>query len=414
MADNFNLRSFLTENKLTKNAQLLKEEESQHSYEDEIYNKISEQWDIAGLHGAPTTVHCNYGRNDWKTEKFANGDDAIWFLVDQSNEGDAVSFEQARELAQWWDESEMEEPLPELGVLIGETGEFYITQKTEENLDEAQFSDSYDTPAAKKVHGQLRDIVDIFQKSRNEEEQEVEAAITAAEQETGSQVTPTEKSVLLQQARWIRMHDTEMEREGTENKKPIMKETKLTAKERRLVEMVQKAMKENTDISTYTYEPGEDNNERDPGHGIEQAQQSIEAGIDPQGVDEGGEMPDETVIPEYNSIDELMKSIDHGTNKVAEEHKIQEMKKIADALRTKAKKMEESEHAAHINPKDLMQLTKDAAALDKAAAKYQAAYEKQFNKKEKAAAPKKEKKETVEALQEGTFDLRKFLAENRK
>jgi hypothetical protein len=106
-----------------------------------------------------------------------------------------------------------------------------------------------------------------------------------------------------------------------------------------------------------------------------------------------------------------MNSIDHGTNKVAEEHKMQEMKKIAEALRMKAKKMEESEHAAHISPKDLKQLATDAAKLEKAAEKLKAAFDKKFNKKEKApAAPKAEK---VEALQEGFFDLRKFLAENK-
>ena len=128
-------------------------------------------------------------------------------------------------------------------------------------------------------------------------------------------------------------------------------------------------------------------------------------------IPEGDEMADETVIPEYRTIDELMKSIDHGTNKVAEEHKMQEMKKIAEALRIKAKRMEESEHAAHISPKDLKQLATDAAKLEKAAEKLKAAFDKKFNKKEKpAAAPKAEK---VEALQEGTFDLKKFLVENK-
>jgi len=124
------------------------------------------------------------------------------------------------------------------------------------------------------------------------------------------------------------------------------------------------------------------------------------------------EMANETVIPEYRTIDELMKSIDHGTNEVAEKHKMEQMKKIAEALRMKAKKMEESEHAAHISPKDLKQLATDAAKLEKAAEKLKAAFDKKFNKKDKpASAPKAEK---VEALQEGFFDLRKFLAENRK
>jgi len=175
------------------------------------------------------------------------------------------------------------------------------------------------------------------------------------------------------------------------NKKPIMKETNLTAKERRLVEMVNSAM---------GYQEDEEQ-----ANDIEQAQHDIERQY------EGSEMSDETVIPEYNTIDELMNSIDHGTNKVAEEHKMQEMKKIAQMLREKAKKMEESEHAAHISPKDLKQLANDAAKLEKAAEKLKLAFDKKFNKKEKPAAAAKAEK--VEALQEGTFDLRKFLIENK-
>jgi len=203
--------------------------------------------------------------------------------------------------------------------------------KNTQNISEAQFSDSYDTPAAKKVHGQLRDIVDIFQKSRNEEEQEVEAAIQAAEQETGSQVTPTEKSVLLQQARWIRMHDTEMEREGTENKKPIMKETKLTAKERRLVEMVNNAMgyqeEENVD---YTMGRQDDPNQL-PNPAPE------------LNIPEGEEMVQEKPMPKYESIDQLMKEIEHGTNEAAHKYKMEEMKRIYELLETKVTSLEEGE-----------------------------------------------------------------------
>lgn len=132
---------------------------------------------------------------------------------------------------------------------------------------------------------------------------------------------------------------------------------------------------------------------------------------------EGSEMANETVIPEYKTIEELMSSIQKGTDKIAEEHKIQEMKKIAEALRMKGKKMEESEHAQHINPKDLKQLAKDAAALEKAAEKLKAAFDKKFNKKEKAAAPKAEKEIEKPTLQENTmkntFDLKKFLVENK-
>ena len=183
-------------------------------------------------------------------------------------------------------------------------------------------------------------------------------------------------------------------------KKPIMKETKLTAKERRLVEMVNSAMREEEEGNTFFRTDKDDQIPNPP------AELHI-----PKELTSEDEMADETVIPEYNTIDELMNSIDHGTNKVAEEHKMQEMKKIAGMLREKAKRMEESEHAAHISPKDLKQLATDAAKLEKAAEKLKSAFDKKFNKKEKpASAPKAEK---VEALQEGTFDLRKFLTENK-
>lgn len=187
----------------------------------------------------------------------------------------------------------------------------------------------------------------------------------------------------------------EAKKEVAEEKEAIQ-ET-LTAKERRLVEMVQNALGEEENVD-YTMGRHDDPNQL-PNPAPEFT------------IPEGDEMADETVIPEYNTIDELMNSIDHGTNKVAEEHKMEQMKKIAEALRMKAKKMEESEHAAHISPKDLKQLATDAAKLEKAAEKLKAAFDKKFNKKEKAAtAPKKEK---VEALQEGTFNLRKFLVENK-
>jgi len=125
----------------------------------------------------------------------------------------------------------------------------------------------------------------------------------------------------------------------------------------------------------------------------------------------GDEIADENVIPEYKTIEELMKSIDEGTNKIAEEHKIKKMKAIAEALRTKLKSLAEGEHAAHIDKAAVRKMEKDIAALEKAAGKLSAAFDKKFNKKEKEAAPKKAEK--VEALQEGTFDLKKFLVENK-
>ena len=56
-------------------------------------------------------------------------------------------------------------------------------------------------------------------------------------------------------------------------------------------------------------------------------------------------------------------------------------------------------------------MRKDIATLRKAEEKLRKEFDKKFSGKEKKETPVKEK--ATEALQEG-FDLRKFLAENRK
>jgi len=436
MADNFNLRAFLSENKLTKNAQLLKEQESQHTPEEELYYKIVEQLDIAGLTGEVTVaLHSTHGMP--KPEfQVMNADDAAWMIAEAVVEAEAdvddILFAQGDEIDQQGELDPETEGLEcGLEIAIVDVGTYEIYQGSnkggEDNLDEGSYSDSYDTPAAKKVGGQLQSAIHDV-RSRSEIDPTIDKLIAAAEQETQSQVTSSEKRILSSQGYHIYSNNAEMEREGTQNKKPMMKETKLTAKERRLVEMVNNAMgmkKENH----LGYATHDEDQEFDPGHDIEQAQHDIERQYEgedygtnavtgkplpkPDPIVEDG-MADETVIPEYNTIDELMNSIDHGTNEVAEKHKMEQMKKIAEALRMKAKKMEESEHAAHISPKDLKQLATDAAKLEKAAEKLKAAFDKKFNKKEKPASAAKAEK--VEALQENrmeNFDLKKFLVENK-
>lgn len=314
--------------------------------------------------------------------------------------------------------------------------------KNTQHITEGSYSDSYDTPAAKAVNAKAQEIVGTI-RGYSTALQTIQDAIKQVEQEVGSEATRSEKSTLESHLLYMFRNNMEMEREGVgvdgeedfeddyekandieqaqhdieRQYEETVNENKMTDKEKQLVAMVEKALNE-------SFGGHEEYNERDfEDTGVEEGNVDYTMGRkdDPNqlpnpapelNIPEGDEMADETVIPEYNTIDELMKSIDHGTNKVAEEHKIQEMKKIAEALRVKAKKMEESEHAAHISPKDLKQLATDAAKLEKAAEKLKAAFDKKFNKKEKSApAPKAEK---VEALQEGFFDLRKFLAENRK
>lgn len=116
-------------------------------------------------------------------------------------------------------------------------------------------------------------------------------------------------------------------------------------------------------------------------------------------------------LPKYNSIEELMKEIEHGTNEAAHKYKMDEMKRVYEALEAKVGSLEEGEHAEHIDQKAVKQMRKDIAALRKAEEKLRKEFDKKFTGKEKKETPAK--KEAVEALQEGTFDLRKFLTENK-
>ena len=135
--------------------------------------------------------------------------------------------------------------------------------------------------------------------------------------------------------------------------KEAIQET-LTAKERRLVEMVQDAL-----------------------------------GITPQAVAEEApiaedEMVQENPLPKYKNIDELMSNIEHGTNEAAHKYKMERMKEVAEALEAKVTSLEEGENAEHIDQKAVKQMRKDILALRKAEEKLRKEFEKKFaNKKEK-------------------------------
>jgi hypothetical protein len=126
------------------------------------------------------------------------------------------------------------------------------------------------------------------------------------------------------------------------------------------------------------------------------------------------EMVQEKALPKYNSIEELMKEIEHGTNEAAHKYKMDEMKRVYEALEAKVGALEEGEHAEHIDQKAVKQMRKDIAALRKAEEKLRKEFDKKFAGKEKKATPAKEK--ATEALQENimeNFNLKKFLTENK-
>lgn len=251
MADNFNLRSFLTENKLTKNAQLLKEG-SDYGFE-EVMDAIADDF-------TPGTPEFEQMENAVQ-DAFHNGQ------VDTSDFGHDPSA-----------------PGREMRAIAKGLG-----------LDEAK-----------------------------EEE--------AMEEASSEDMAYTEK---VDEA---------------------LAESKLTAKEKRLVEMVQNAL-----------------------------------GIAPQAVAEEApmaedEMVQENPLPKYKNIDELMSSIEHGTNEAAHKYKMERMKEVAEALEAKVSSLEEGENAEHIDQKAVKQMRKDILALRKGEEKLRKEFEKKF-------AAKKEKKE---------------------
>jgi hypothetical protein len=478
MADNFNLRAFLTENKLTKNSQLLKEQEEDYKYFDEegiggFYLGQVKGITIYSLEDSSVMDTCMYALEGPQGVEFIDIDVAGEPISSeelqneyelQSDIADFIAADIDRELGEELDETfvpksdaeykrELEDYLEDNQIygytdrlfdILTDPAEETVADKladflddnqiygynkgllaifrdysnrnypdNEDNLDEARYSDSYDSPASKEVHAQLSSI----------SLQDLDAAIAKAEEETGTKVSDLERRVLTNQKHWMNTMAREMERESVKNKKPVM-EANLTDRERRLVEMVNRALKEEENVD-YTMGSKDKNQLPNPPAQLnikEKEEENVDYTMGSKDKNQlpnppaqlnikEDEMVDKKPLPEYNNIEELMKNIEESTNRVAEEHKIAEMKKIAEALRMEAKKMEESEHAKHINPGVLKKYITDAGKIEKAAEKLRVALEKQDKKNKPAAAPKAEK---VEALQEGTFDLRKFLAENRK
>ena len=246
----------------------------------------------------------------------------------------------------------------------------------------------------------------------------VDAYIVAADFEDGTPLTDDEVQQFQDENYDLvgeLIHDRQLYLEGEKEEVPENPEdyTKqpgyvhetLTTKERRLVEMVNSAMREEEEGNTFFRTDKDDQIPNPP------AELHI-----PKELTSEEEMVQDKPLPEYNSIEELMKEIEHGTNEAAHKYKMDEMKRVYEALEAKVGSLEEGEHAEHIDQKAVKQMRKDIAALRKAEEKLRKEFEKKFTGKEKKEAPKKEK-ETV-TLAENTntmenFNLKKFLTENK-
>ena len=421
MADNFDLKQFLTENNLTKNAQLLKEEqegftppvqplriwnknnadESKNKAcyisvvggladnkevsfsEEEIIalHKLIDEWFNSQQSGFNRTISVNT-----KDKNFTQATVGIKKLKDFDVE--IFRIETTAGMSQYRGYGD------EMGggICIIKVANMYQL-KDDKNLYEADWRNNPFTPhnfdgvaREAKKHEHLMAIANkLFPQYGGELEN-----FKPLSQEERSQVI----SQYTDEVRVVPVKET-------------VKENTMTNRERRLVEMVQDAMREEEEVGpdglpTRKADPGDPN--FDP---TDIPPPPKELNI----VVQEDEMVQDKPLPKYESIEELMKEIEHGTNQAAHKYKMDEMKRVYEALEAKVGSLEEGEHAEHIDQKAVKQMRKDIAALRKAEEKLRKEFEKKFTGKEKKETPKKDKE--VVALQEGTFDLRKFLAENK-
>ena len=257
MADNFNLRQFLTENKLTKNAQLLKEEVS--------------------FNGKPVNTR-SIEIDGIDTEDYPDFVDAY------------ITY------------AEYEDGTP----------------LTDEELHDFE-AENYD------LVGELIHDRQLYLQEKKEEE------------------IPENPEDYTKQPGYI--HET------------------LTAKERKLVKLVENAL----GISKEEMTPGE---------------------YQDKGMPFKEEIVDEQPLPKYENIEKLMQEIEHGTNEAAYKHKMAKMKEVAEMLEAKVGSLEEGEGADFVDAKKVKQMKKDIMTLRKQAEKLEKEYDKKFSKKEE----KKEEK----------------------
>jgi hypothetical protein len=397
MADNFNLRTFLTENKLTTSSRILNENVNRN--EEQLLSSFSDPKTGISPIDMQNFIKSNSGKYIYN----------YFEPVDDIDEKLEVTPEQALAIVLAMNgKGEIPASLPQ-----GYDARLYFSNN-ETNLDEEAPQGS-DISGYWVMYGEPNKGIKQFIKMFSSE-QEAQQALEDAPAYYGQHVLRSNWGIepaqdwlgsgkelgpdLMGHPDRVRPKQLSPEEKAEERIKfnqyrQDMYENKLTTKERRLVEMVQDALgiqrEEEAPFGTnkLTGEPLPD----------PASQMVVE-----------DDMVQEKPLPKYNSIEELMKEIEHGTNEAAHKYKMDEMKRVYEALEAKVGSLEEGEHAEHIDQKAVKQMRKDIAALRKAEEKLRKEFDKKFSGKEKKGTPVKEK--ATEALQEG-FDLRKFLVENK-
>lgn len=342
MADNFNLRQFLSENKLTKNAKILSEEEQQEGFQpkSKLEQIIQQAWAEKDLNKAKQMVI-----DFIEPSRIKSKDQIIGTLktiankpkLDQYLANSLLKFEKLG--------------LSEEAEDMNEGGDWGLT-----------------------LDGRPVDIrsIEIDGMDPADRPDYSDAYIGYAEFEDGTELTPEELQ-RLQDENYGIIHDIIMDRGLDEVKKEPVMESKLSSREKYLTTLVENAL----GLSAESYHNSDD---------LENTASNDDAYGKAFDTMDESEMVQENPIPTYKTIDELMKNIEHGTNEAAHSYKMKRMKEIAEALEAKVGTLEEGEHAEHIDTKKIKQMKKDIMTLRKQADKLEKEYDKKFAKKE----PKKE------------------------
>lgn len=192
--ENFDLKKYLKENKRTTNSRML--------------NELSEKEKEVNAFSTKALVAADEAITTGYTSKFMVSYDYDESTVDQ------LVFRPTMESAK-----KSKDKLEATGMFAGKNLRIEEIPMTENKrttnsklISEGSFFDRYDSEASLKVGRALTDIVDIFNKTAEEEEREVEEMIASAEEETGTEVTRLERIYLNKHKQWIRTLAFRMER----------------------------------------------------------------------------------------------------------------------------------------------------------------------------------------------------------
>jgi hypothetical protein len=447
MADNFDLRKFLTENKLTKNTQLLKEN-----------TDVAQAFSKSGLTGKVTVVfYSDQGMGEPEIEVM-DAQDALSMITDgvQSAEDiEDVIITQGDDIDQQGEfnpETQGLECVLEVAILDHGTYEVYqganeseqgegMSDYSQDELEEAapaSMQAGFDMVSQEKrkhaemmrvanklfpqfggqlvnfkpLTSQQREMVyqnldpakleeaKSYKTSANSKEaqylkkgdiigsgEEVVSVSAGAKTPSGKvEVTLKTKDGKTKTSTWGKTTKV-----GVKAKETV-KENKMTKRDQYLTRLVENALQIHpSDDDELEFNPADAADELDYRRDQYQGNQ----------MEEADDMVEEKPMPKYENIEKLMQEIDKSTDEEAHKFKVQEMKRVADMLEKKCTGLEEGDNAEHIDQKKLKQMKKDIMSLRKGIEKMEKLGEKKFTKKE-----------TKAEMKEG-FDLRKFLIENK-